>query len=52
MANIKDLALLRNLHWRLLLALFVINVSVFSYGFDQSIYSTTQAMNSECPPVH
>lgn len=47
MTNLKELALLRTLHWRLLVALFVINVSVFSYGFDNSVYSTTQAMDSE-----
>ncbi|OQU97536.1 hypothetical protein CLAIMM_03458 [Cladophialophora immunda] len=46
MANLKDLLLLRTLSWRLLLGLFVINVSVFSCGFDNSIYSTIQAMNS------
>lgn len=46
MAQLKDLAKLRSLHWRLLVALFVINVSVFSFGFDNSVYSTTQAMDS------
>ncbi|KAL6244465.1 hypothetical protein RBB50_008707 [Rhinocladiella similis] len=46
MAKLKDLARLRSLHWRLLVALFIINVSVFSYGFDNSVYSTTQAMDS------
>ncbi|KIX05525.1 uncharacterized protein Z518_06397 [Rhinocladiella mackenziei CBS 650.93] len=46
MANFKDLILLRDCSWRLLVALVVINVSVFSYGWDNSIYSTVQAMNS------
>lgn len=50
MAKLKDLARLRSLHWRLLVALFIINVSVFSYGFDNSVYSTTQAMDSKHSP--
>ncbi|KAJ5327232.1 hypothetical protein MYU51_017695 [Penicillium brevicompactum] len=46
MANLKDLKSFRQVSWNLLLAIIVINASVFSFGFDQSVFSTIQAMDA------
>jgi MFS transporter, SP family, sugar:H+ symporter len=48
MASFRDLRQLRGISWNLLTALIIINVSVFSYGFDTSIYANIQAMDGEC----
>lgn len=45
MANLKDLRSFGQVSWNLVLAIIVINVSVFSFGFDQSVFSTIQAMD-------
>lgn len=47
MANLKDLKSFRQVSWNLLLAIIVINVSGFSFGFDQSVFSTIQAMDGK-----
>lgn len=45
MANLKDLSSLRGAFtWTMLMVFVIVNVSVFSYGFDNSVYSSIQAM--------
>ncbi|KAJ5748754.1 uncharacterized protein N7511_010450 [Penicillium nucicola] len=46
MANLKDLRSFGQVPWNLIMAILVINVSVFSFGFDQSVFSTIQAMDA------
>ncbi|CAG8033353.1 unnamed protein product [Penicillium salamii] len=46
MASLKDLRSFSRVSWNLLLAIIVINISVFSFGFDQSVFSTIQAMDA------
>ncbi|KAJ5294221.1 hypothetical protein N7508_009042 [Penicillium antarcticum] len=46
MANLKDLRSFGQAPWNLVMAILVINISVFSFGFDQSVFSTIQAMNA------
>lgn len=47
MANLKDLKSFGQVSWNLILAVIVINISVFSFGFDQSVFSTIQAMDGK-----
>jgi amino acid permease len=50
MGNLNDLRAFRQVPWNLVLAIIVINISVFSFGFDQSVFSTIQAMDGMLPP--
>lgn len=45
MANWKDLRAFKQASLNMVLAIFVMSVSVFSYGFDNSVFSTIQAMD-------
>jgi SP family sugar:H+ symporter-like MFS transporter len=47
MASWKDLRSFKEASWNLVLAIIVISVSVFSYGFDTSVFSTIQAMDGK-----
>ncbi|CAI7564592.1 unnamed protein product [Penicillium pancosmium] len=46
MANWKDLQAFKQASLNMVLAIFVMSVSVFSYGFDNSVFSTIQAMDA------
>ncbi|KAJ5100480.1 general substrate transporter [Penicillium angulare] len=46
MANLKDLAAFKQTSLNMALAIFVMGVSVFSFGFDNSVFSTIQAMDA------
>ncbi|KAJ5980362.1 hypothetical protein N7481_007660 [Penicillium waksmanii] len=46
MANWKDMRAFKQASLNMVLAIFVMSVSVFSYGFDNSVFSTIQAMDA------
>ncbi|KAJ5090801.1 hypothetical protein N7532_009485 [Penicillium argentinense] len=46
MANLKDLRSFKQASLNMVLAIIVMSVSVFSFGFDNSVFSTIQAMDA------